>query len=104
MLAHTQGRSLRLQKFVDLVNTSKLTPVTKDAKDNWPYKPEEFYAESYWLWFNEPAFLKANDKPIFDFFDGKDYLKCPGSPGHAGLCGSAGRGQGAPDGVRARDG
>jgi hypothetical protein len=74
-LAHAPGRSLRLQKFVDLVNTNNLTPVTQYAKDNWPHKPEEFYAESYSLWLNEPAFLKANYKPIFDFFDSGDYLK-----------------------------
>jgi hypothetical protein len=74
-LAHTRGRSLRLQNFVDVVNANKITPFTKYAIDNWPYKPEEFYAEAYSLWLTDPTFVKLHYKPVFDFFDSGTYLK-----------------------------
>ena len=74
-LAHTRGRSLRLDKFVTVVNTAKITPFTQYARDNWPYKPQEFYAEAYSLWLTDPEFVKTQYKPVFDFFDGGDYEK-----------------------------
>jgi uncharacterized protein DUF4157 len=74
-LAHTRGRTLRLQNFVDVVKANKITPFTQYARDNWPYKPEEFYAEAYSLWLADPTFVKLNYKPIFDFFDTGAYLK-----------------------------
>jgi hypothetical protein len=74
-IGHTRGRTRRLQKFVDLVKgLPPIVPLTKYARDN-PYKPEEFYAETYSLWITEPAFLKANYPTLFDFFDKGDYLK-----------------------------
>jgi hypothetical protein len=74
-LAHTRGRSLRLDKFVTVVNTAKITPFTKYARDNWPYKPEEFYAEAYSLWLTDPEFVKTQYKAVFDFFDAGEYQK-----------------------------
>ena len=74
-LAHTRGRSLRLDKFVAVVNAANITPFTDYARKNWPYKPEEFYAEAYSLWLNESKFVEDNYKPIFDFFESGSYLK-----------------------------
>ncbi len=74
-LAHTRGRSLRLDKFVTRVNSSSITPFTTYARKNWPYKPEEFYAEAYSLWLTDPEFLQKEYKPIFDLFDSGDYEK-----------------------------
>jgi hypothetical protein len=74
-LGHTRGRTRRLQKFVDLVNASGIVPLTAYARANWPFKPEEFYAETYSLWLTEPVFLKNNYPALFDFFDKGDYAK-----------------------------
>jgi hypothetical protein len=72
-LGHLRGRTRRLQRFVDLVTTSAIRPLTEYARKNWPYKPEEFYAETYSLWLSEPAFLKTNYPVLFDFFEKGDY-------------------------------
>lgn len=74
-LAHTRGRSLRLDKFVTVVNAAQITPFTQYARDNWPYKPQEFYAEAYSLWLTDPTFLQKNYPAIFNFFDQGDYEK-----------------------------
>jgi hypothetical protein len=74
-LGHMRGRTKRLQKFVDLVNASSIVPLTAYARANWPFKPEEFYAETYSLWLTEPVFLNASYPVLFDFFDKGDYLK-----------------------------
>jgi hypothetical protein len=75
-LAHTRGRTLRLQKFVDLVNAAGIVPFTAYARKNWPLKPQEFYAEAYSLWLTDPDFLKTPEyKPVFDFFDSGAYEK-----------------------------
>jgi hypothetical protein len=72
-LGHTRGRTRRLQKFVDLVTTSGIRPLTPYARDSWPDKPEEFYAETYSLWLTEPDFLKTNYPLLFNFFESGDY-------------------------------
>jgi hypothetical protein len=74
-VAHTRGRTLRLQRFKDVVDKNKITPFTQYARDNWPYNPEEFYAEAYALWLTDPTFVMTSYKPIFDFFDTGDYTK-----------------------------
>jgi len=66
-------RTLRAQKFIDMVNANNIKPFTKYAKDNWPMKPEEFYAEAYSLWLVDPDFLKTNYPAVFRFFEQKDY-------------------------------
>jgi hypothetical protein len=76
VLGHARGRrTLRLQKFVDLVKAAGITPLTKYARDNWPAKPQEFYAETYSLWLTEPDFLKSNYPALFRFFESGDYAK-----------------------------
>jgi hypothetical protein len=74
-LAHTRGRTLRLDKFVARVNATSIIPFTDYARKNWPYNPEEFYAEAFSLWLTDPEFLQKEYKPIFDFFDSGDYEK-----------------------------
>jgi hypothetical protein len=74
-LAHSRGRTLRLQKFKDLVDKNKITPFTQYARDNWPYQPEEFYAEAYSLWLTDPTFVQKSYQPIYDFFHSGEYAK-----------------------------
>jgi hypothetical protein len=72
-LAHARQRSEREQRFVDFVNAHNIKPFTQYAKDNWPLKPGEFYAEAYSLWRTDPEYLKANAKPLFDWFEAGRY-------------------------------
>jgi hypothetical protein len=66
-------RPPKIQEFVDLVNKEKITPDTKYAQDNWPFAPEEFFAEAYSLWRVKPDKLKADAKPLFDWFESGKY-------------------------------
>jgi hypothetical protein len=68
-LARIAERTQRVQRFVVLVNAHRITPFTKYAKDNWPFKPEEFFAEAYSLWRTDPEFLRTNAKVVFDWFE-----------------------------------
>lgn len=70
---HAKTRSLRLQKFVDLVNAKKIEPFTAYAKKNWPFNPAEFYADAYALWRTDPDYLSKNSPAIFDFFEKETY-------------------------------
>lgn len=74
-LAHSRGRTLRLQKFKDLVDNNKITPFTQYARDNWPYNPEEFYAEAYSLCQTDPTFVQQHYRPIYDFFNSGEHAK-----------------------------
>lgn len=67
--------SKRLENFVALVNKHKIPPLTEYAKKNWPGHPEEFFAEAYSLWLNDPTYLEANAKPIKDWFDAGEHRK-----------------------------
>jgi hypothetical protein len=67
--------SKRVQKFVEFVALKSISPPTQYAKDNWPFKPEEFFAEAYSLWLTAPEYLKANSKPLWDWFTAGNYLK-----------------------------
>ena len=60
--------SNRVQKLVEFVTLRRVPPLTQYAKDNWPSKPEEFFAEAYSLWRTDPEYLKANAKPLYDWF------------------------------------
>jgi hypothetical protein len=75
VLARARSRTLRLQKFVDLVAANNIRPFTKYAAANWKLKPDEFYAEAYSLWLVDAEFLKTNYKPVYDFFQNGDYRK-----------------------------
>jgi hypothetical protein len=41
------------------VTANGIQPVTQYAKDNWPAKPAEFYAEAFSLWHNDPVFFAS---------------------------------------------
>jgi hypothetical protein len=68
-------QSVRLQAFVDFVTANNIEPVTKYAKDNWPAKPGEFYAEALSLWHNDPKFFESYSKVLKQWFDGGNHLK-----------------------------
>jgi hypothetical protein len=63
------GRSRRLQNFVTFVTRNRIDPLTDYARRNWPNHPEEFFAEAYSLWLNDPTYLKSNAKDLFDWFE-----------------------------------
>jgi hypothetical protein len=71
----TGMRSRRLQAFVDFVNAKGIEPITKYAKDNWPAKPGEFYAEAFTLWHNDPTFLGSSSPALKAWFDAGEHLK-----------------------------
>ncbi|MCF6283330.1 MAG: hypothetical protein L3J28_14195 [Candidatus Polarisedimenticolaceae bacterium] len=70
-LAHR--RSARVQKFVKFVVSKNIAPITSYAAENWPHKPEEFYAEAYSMYFTKPNDLKAASKKLFKWFKDKKY-------------------------------
>jgi hypothetical protein len=75
VFARARKRTLRVQKFIDLVTMNRIQRFTQYSKDNWLLKPEEFYAEAYSLWLVDPQFLETNYKVVFDFFQSGDYRK-----------------------------
>ncbi|MFK8005455.1 MAG: DUF4157 domain-containing protein [Saprospiraceae bacterium] len=72
-LAHQ--RSARVQKFVDFVETNNIDPITPYATENWPHKPEEFYAEAYSWFFVKPTELAALSTDLHQWFVDKNYKK-----------------------------
>jgi hypothetical protein len=73
----TGAQSKRLQAFVDFVTANKidLDPVTKYAKDNWPARAGEFYAEAFSLWRNDPTFFGTYSPKLKKWFDDGEHLK-----------------------------
>jgi len=65
----------RVRLFVDFVTSKKIEPFTKYARENWPDKPEEFFAEAYSLWLTDPEYLKANAKALYYWFSNGSYRK-----------------------------
>ena len=61
-------QSARLRKFIDFVTEKKILPFTKYARDNWPDKPGEFFAEAYSLFLSDPEYLKTNSPLLHDWF------------------------------------
>ncbi len=54
-----KNRKKRVQNFVEFVDSKKIAPITDYAKDNWPQKPEEFYAEAYSFWVTKKLAAKS---------------------------------------------
>jgi hypothetical protein len=76
-LAH--NRSARVQRFVKFVAKNKIGPrtifpVNSYAEENWPHKPEEFYAEVYSMFNVKPDNLKTKSKTLYNWFNTKKYL------------------------------
>jgi peptidoglycan hydrolase-like protein with peptidoglycan-binding domain len=61
--------SKRLKAFIDFVNQNKIPPLTAYARDNWPAKPQEFFAEAYSLWLNDPDYLASQAQALKAWFD-----------------------------------
>ena len=74
-LAGAERRSLRLQKFVDLVTKNNIERFTEYSEKNWRLVPEEFYPEAYGLWLTDPEYLRNNYKTVYEFFQSGDYRK-----------------------------
>lgn len=68
-LAHE--RSARVQKFVAFVESNHIQPISAYARENWPHKPEEFYAEAYSFWTSKK--LNAVSPDLQKWFDAKKY-------------------------------
>jgi hypothetical protein len=73
LFAYGTRRTARVHAFVTFVGSKKIKPLTKYAQENWPHKPEEFYAEVYGLWRTDPTFLKSNYPDLFTWFEGGKY-------------------------------
>jgi Domain of unknown function (DUF4157) len=74
----TGKRSARLQRFVEFVGKPRIKPIkpiTQYAQDNWPAKPEEFYAEAFSIWRTDPKFLSSASPDLKKWFDDGEHLK-----------------------------
>ena len=65
--------SLRVERFVKFVTANKIQPFTPYARDNWPDKPQEFFAEAYSLWLTDPSFLKSQHEKLYQWFAAGSY-------------------------------
>jgi hypothetical protein len=69
VLASNKAMNLSVKRFYDLVTSKGISPnLTKYAADNWPHKPEEFYAEAYSFFVTRPKDLEAHSKDLYDWF------------------------------------
>lgn len=66
-----QNRNKKVQEFVTFVEANHIAPLTPYAADNWPHKPEEFYAEAYSFWVTGK--LKAVSSVLNQWFDDGKY-------------------------------
>lgn len=67
------NRNARVQKLVKFVEAKGIPPISTYAFENWPHKPEEFYAEAYSMYLTRPNELKTRSKPLYDWFKAKKY-------------------------------
>jgi hypothetical protein len=73
--SQTGTMSRRLERFVAVVNRNGIAPITPYARKNWPGHPDEFFAEAYAMWLNDPKRLDSLAKPLKDWFDAGEHLK-----------------------------
>jgi hypothetical protein len=67
------GQTERVRKFVEFVTAKKIQPFTAYARENWPDKPEEFFAEAYSLFLSDPEYLKKNAAALHGWFASGSY-------------------------------
>ncbi len=60
-------------RFVALVEAYGIPPLTPYAQQNWPFNPEEAFAEAYSIWRTRPAELRAEAGPLYDWFEAGRY-------------------------------
>lgn len=75
-LAH--NRNKKVHEFSTFVETNHIDPITPYAAENWPHKPEEFYAEAYSYWVTgklkgKTGNLKSPYDQLQKWFDGGKY-------------------------------
>jgi hypothetical protein len=74
VVAFNRGINLSVRKFYDLVIKNGISPnLTTYAAENWPHKPEEFYAEAYSYFITRPTNLEAHSKLLYDWFKAGSY-------------------------------
>ena len=74
MVAFNKSLNLSVRKFYDFVIANGISPnLTPYAADNWPHKPEEFYAEAYSFFITKPTDLEKYSKQLFDWFKAGNY-------------------------------
>ncbi len=67
-------RSHRLHNFVRHVERHRIPAgITAYARDNWPAKPGELFAEAYALWLTDPRFLEENVPRLHGWFHSGRY-------------------------------
>jgi hypothetical protein len=60
---------------VDFVNQEHIDPPTDYARKHWPNDPDEFFAEAFSLWRNDPVFLGSYSSKLKKWFDDGNHLK-----------------------------
>ena len=74
IVAMNRSMSLSVKRFYDFVVTNSISPaLTTYAAENWPHKPEEFYAEAYSYFVTKPTDLEKYSKPLYDWFKAGKY-------------------------------
>lgn len=74
LVAFNRTMNLSVKKFYDLVIANNISPsLTPYAAENWPQKPEEFYADAYSFFITKPTGLEAHSKVLYDWFKAGKY-------------------------------
>jgi hypothetical protein len=68
-----------INEFITIVQNNKLAkkgflPFTDYVAFNWPKKPNEFLVECYATWRNNPDYMKAHAKSLYEWFQGGGHL------------------------------
>jgi hypothetical protein len=63
-----------LAGFIDVVTKNNLArkgyaPFTDYVAANWPAKPQEFFAQSFYVWRTDPSYMKKHMRPLFYWFE-----------------------------------
>lgn len=74
MVAFNKSMNLATRRFYDFVIANAIpSNLTTYAAQNWPHKPEEFYAEAYSYFVTKPTELENFSKLLYDWFKGGKY-------------------------------
>ena len=74
VVAFNRSMSLSVRKFYDFIIKNGISPaLTPYAAENWPHKPEEFYAEAYSFFVTKPKDLETYSKDLYDWFKAGSY-------------------------------
>jgi hypothetical protein len=76
--ASTTSISRRLERFLAVVRANRIAPITPYARAQWdatPRVPEDFFAEAYSMWLNDPKQLERKAPALKTFFEQGEHLK-----------------------------